>query len=567
MPTLREDPQDAEIASHKLLVRAGMIRKNVSGIYTYLPLGYRVIRKIEQIVRQEMENSGSIECLLSAVQPAEIWQASGRWDTFGPEMFKLHDRNERNFCLGPTHEEYFTTVIKDNIRSYKQLPLNLYQIQTKYRDEKRPRFGVIRAREFIMKDAYSFDTGVEGMEESYMEMWRAYERSFDRMKIDYKIVEGDSGAMGGRKSHEFIALAESGEGEIFYCTKCDYAATDEKAAVDYKFEETDELKELEEIHTPDIKTIEQLEEFLKIDASHFAKIIIFKHISGEIIAALIPGDRELNEIKLFNAAKVNSFDMESASEEDIFKLTGAKAGFSGPIGLKDAKLYIDERLTKMKNLVVGANKDDMHIKNTNYKRDFDGIIVKDLLQAREGDICPKCGNETHIERGIEIGNIFQLGTKYAESLHASYLDKDGKENPIYMGSYGIGVSRTLAAIVEQFHDENGIIWPLIVAPYQIIITLINKKDEQQTRLATEIYEELKAKGYEVLLDDRDERAGVKFNDRDLIGIPLRVTVGKKASENIVEFSKRTDMKNEEIEKSILFDYINEAFLENEVIFL
>lgn len=547
MPTLREVPSDAEIPSHQLLLRAGMVRVNVSGIYTYLPLGLRVIKKIEEITRQEMDRAGSQETLLSAVQPKEIWETSGRWDTFGPEMFKLKDRHDRDFCLGPTHEEYFTTLVKDEVKSYKQLPFNLYQIQTKYRDEKRPRFGVIRAREFIMKDAYSFDKDPEGMKESYRQMWEAYEKAFDRMDIKYRVVQGDSGAMGGSDSHEFIALSNVGEGVIAYSDNSDYAATDEKAKVIIDVEESGEELDIEEIHTPGIKTIEELAEFMKEDKSKFAKMVIYETINNEIIIALIPGHRQLNETKLFNAAKVNDFDIEIASDESIKKLTGGDPGFSGPINLKgDFKLFIDERLTRMKNLIVGANKTDYHLKNVNYKRDFEGIVVEDLLLVEEGDKDPESDGVLHLERGIEVGNIFQLGTKYSDSLGFNYLDENGKEKIVYMGSYGIGISRSMAAIIEQHHDEDGIIWPLSVAPYHIIITIINTKDESQIQLGEKLYEEYNNLGFDVLLDDRKERPGVKFKDRDLIGIPLRITVGKRASENIVEFSTRLKKENEEL---------------------
>lgn len=547
MPTLREVPSDAEIPSHQLLLRAGMVRVNVSGIYTYLPLGLRVIKKIEEITRQEMDRAGSQETLLSAVQPKEIWETSGRWDTFGPEMFKLKDRHDRDFCLGPTHEEYFTTLVKDEVKSYKQLPFNLYQIQTKYRDEKRPRFGVIRAREFIMKDAYSFDKDPEGMKESYRQMWEAYEKTFDRMDIKYRVVQGDSGAMGGSDSHEFIALSNVGEGVIAYSDNSDYAATDEKAKVIIDVEESGEELDIEEIHTPGIKTIEELAEFMKEDKSKFAKMVIYETTNKEIIIALIPGHRQLNETKLFNAAKVNDFDIEIASDESIKKLTGGDPGFSGPINLKgDFKLFIDERLTRMKNLIVGANKTDYHLKNVNYKRDFEGIVVEDLLLVEEEDKDPESDGVLHLERGIEVGNIFQLGTKYSDSLGFNYLDENGKEQIVYMGSYGIGISRSMAAIIEQHHDEDGIIWPLSVAPYHIIITIINTKDESQIQLGEKLYEEYNNLGFDVLLDDRKERPGVKFKDRDLIGIPLRITVGKRASENIVEFSTRLKKENEEL---------------------
>lgn len=559
MPTLREVPSDAEIASHQLLLRAGMIRLNVSGIYSYLPLGYRVIRKIEEINREEMDRAGSQECHLSAVQSREMWEESGRWATFGPEMFKLKDRNSREFCLGPTHEEYFTTLVRDEIRSYKQLPLSLYQIQTKYRDEKRPRFGVIRAREFIMKDAYSFDKDKEGMEESYKNMWQAYEKIFERMNLDYTIVQGDSGAMGGNNSHEFIALSEYGEGVIAYSRDSNYAATDEKAQVILDVDESGEEEELEEVHTPGITTIDDLADFLKIEKSKLAKMVIYEtFVDGkkEALIALIPGHRQLNETKFFNACKVNDFDVQVASDETIKEITGAEPGFSGPLGLKgEFKLFIDERLTRMKNLVVGANKTDYHIKNANYGRDFDGVVVDDLLLVEEGDKDPLSDGVLHLDRGIEVGNIFQLGTKYSKVLGFTYLDEDGKDQDVYMGSYGVGVSRCLAAIVEQHHDEDGIIWPMSVAPYELIITIVNPKDETQKGLGEKLYKEFSDLGVETLLDDRKERPGVKFKDRDLIGIPLRITVGKNAGENIVEFSTRREKANENVNTAEIIEKI------------
>lgn len=561
MPTLREVPSEAEIPSHKLLVKAGMIRKLVSGVYSYLPLGYRVIRKIEKIVREEMDRAGSQELLMSAIQPAELWQASGRWDNFGPEMFKLKDRNDRKFCLGPTHEEYFTNLIKDEIKSYKQLPLNLYQIQTKYRDEKRPRFGLIRGREFIMKDAYSFDKDEEGLKEAYLNMWTAYEKVFDRLKLRYKVVEGDSGAMGGSDSHEFMAMSEVGESLVAYCDSCDYAATDEKAKVVYELEVKDEDElQMEKIHTPNVGTIEELAEFLGICANNFVKSLIYKY-EDEIIVVMIPGDRELNIIKLCNSLGIAEHELELADAETVEEITGAKVGFAGPIGLKKkVRLILDSRVTKMKNFVVGANETDYHIKNVNYGRDFTGEVVEDLLVIKQGDRCPNCGAILKLDRGIEVGNIFQLGTKYSKSLGATFLDENGKEKPFVMGSYGIGVTRSMSAIIEQNHDENGIIWPLVVAPYHVIITVINTKKEEQMALGEKLYSELEDAGLEVLLDDRKERAGVKFNDRDLIGIPIRITVGKKAPENIVEYSLRKS-SNERVEISIdeIIERIKEEF--------
>ncbi|WFA07681.1 proline--tRNA ligase [Tissierella sp. Yu-01] len=565
MPTLREVPAEAELPSHQLLLRAGMMRKLVSGVYTYLPLGYRVIRKVEQICREEMDAAGSQEFLLSALQPKELWEASGRWQDFGPEMFRLTDRNEREFCLGPTHEEYFTSVIKDEVKSYKQLPLNIYQIQTKYRDEKRPRFGLMRGREFIMKDAYSFDVDEEAMEKAYQIMWDAYDKIFTRLKLKYKVVQGDTGAMGGKVSHEFMAMSDVGEGVVAYCDHCDYAATDEKAEVVYNvLEDNTEILEMERVHTPDVKTIDDLNKFLNIDKSKFGKALVYK-VAGKPVVAIIPGDRELNEVKLVNYLGVGEHELEIADEETIKEITGANKGFTGPVGLsKDARLLVDSRITKMKNIVVGGNETDYHLKNVNYGRDFEGEIVEDLLLVVEGDICPTCGETMKMDRGIEVGNIFQLGTKYSDSLNAKFLDEDGKEKSFVMGSYGVGVTRSVAAIVEQYHDEDGIQWPLVVAPYHVIITVVNAKNEEQIELGEKLYKELISLGYEVLLDDRNERVGVKFKDRDLIGIPIRVTVGKLAGENVVEYSLRDSKDKTEVNADTVKELVLDEFVKAEL---
>lgn len=561
MPTLREVPAEAEIPSHQLLLRGGMIRKLVSGVYTYLPLGYKVIRKVEEIIREEMDSAGSQEFLLSALQPRELWEASGRWKDFGPEMWRLKDRNEREFCLGPTHEEYFTSVIKDEIKSYKQLPLNIYQIQTKYRDEKRPRFGLMRGREFIMKDAYSFDVDEEALVKAYEIMWDAYDKVFNRLKLNYKVVQGDTGAMGGKVSHEFMAMSEVGEALVAYCDHCDYAATDEKADVVYNLgmEDEEEL-EMEKVLTPNIKTIEDLKNFLGIEKPKLGKALVYM-AAGKPVLAVIPGDRELNEVKLANYLQVGGFELELADEEVIKRLSKADKGFTGPVGIsKEARLLVDSRITKIKNMVVGGNETDYHIKNVNYGRDFVGEIVEDLLLISDGDVCPQCGKVLKMDRGIEVGNIFQLGTKYSESIGAKYLDENGKEKHFVMGSYGIGVTRSVAAIVEQYHDEKGIKWPLLVAPYHVSITIVNIKNEEQVALGEKLYKELSSLGYEVLLDDRNERAGVKFNDRDLIGIPIRVTVGKMAGENIVEYSLRNSEDKVEVNADQVASLVLDEFV-------
>ena len=546
MPTLKEDPQDAEIASHRLLLRAGMIRKSASGIYSYLPLGYRVIRKIEDLVREGMDKFDGQEVLMSALQPQEIWVESGRWDKFGEEMFRLKDRNDRDFCLGPTAEEYFTTLVRDELKSYKQLPLNIYQIQTKYRDEKRPRFGINRAREFTMKDAYSFDKDQAGLEASYQNMWEAYEYIFDRMGIDYRVVEGDSGLMGTGVSHEFIAMAETGEGIIVYSDESDYAATDEKAAVTYKITDKEEVKEMEEISTPNVKTMEELENFTSIPREKMAKAIALK-AEDQYFIVLIPGNRELNMNKFLNHVGISENEIEMMSDQDIKDITGGPAGFTGPIGLSDkVKLLIDSRISQMTNFVVGANKADAHYINVNYGRDFEAEVVEDLLVIEESDLGPN-GEKLEFARGIEVGNIFQLGEKYSKPLHATFLDENGKENYFVMGSYGIGITRSVTAIVEQNHDEDGIIWPENLAPYRVIITIVKNNDQDQVDLAEKIYQELTDKGVEVLLDDRNERPGVKFKDRDLIGIPHRITVGRDASQGIVEYSTRKEKENKNMD--------------------
>jgi len=560
MPTLREDPQDAEIASHKLLLRAGMIRKTAAGLYSYLPLGYRIVRKVENIVREEMDNYGSQEIHMPVTQPREIWEESGRWKTFGPEMFKLKDRNNREFCLGPTAEEYFTDLVKGEIKSYKQLPLNIYQIQTKYRDEKRPRFGINRSREFLMEDSYTFDVDEEAMREAYMNMWRAYEVVFNRLGLEYKIVAGDSGAMGGNSSHEFIALSDVGEGVICYSDDSDFAATDEKAYVYYKVEDENvEKLPSEKVLTPNCKTIEEVSDFLNVDAAHCLKAVDLM-VEGKPVIVFIPGDRELNMTKLIGYLKCPEHEIEMMEEKDILALNSSP-GFTGPIGL-DSRIIIDSRVTQMKNFVVGANEENYHIKNVNYGDDFEGEIVEDLLMVQEGDIDPETKSPLKFKRGIEVGNIFQLGQKYSKSMNATFLDENGKEQFFWMGSYGIGVTRSVSAIVEQNHDDKGMIWPLVVAPYHVIITVVNTKNEEQNTLAEKLYEKLLLQGVEVLLDDRKERVGVKFNDRDLIGIPLRITVGKKADEDIVEFSERKTLENVEMSSTEAYDKVMEIINAN-----
>lgn len=561
MPTLREVPGDAEIPSHQLLLRAGMIRKAASGIYSYLPLGQRVVQKVERIVREEMDRAGSQEIRVSVLQPKEIWEQSGRWKTFGPEMFKLTDRAEHEYCLGPTAEEYFTDLVHEELRSYKQLPLNLYQIQWKYRDEKRPRFGINRSREFLMKDAYSFDQDEEGMRRSYQEMWDAYVRVFDRLGIDYRIVRGDSGAMGGNRSHEFTALSEVGEGVIAYCEACDYAATDEKSAFRHVQVPAEELRTMERIDTPDIHTIQELTEFLNVAPERTIKAVCLR-VAGEPVFVYIPGERELNMAKLVAYLQVPEHEIEFLDDETIQQVTGANPGFIGPVGLPEGtRILVDRQITRRPNMIAGGNVTGTHIKNVNFGRDFEGEVAEDLLMVKEGDLCPVCGEPLHFARGIEVGNIFQLGTKYSAAMNATFLDENGVATPFVMGSYGIGITRTVSAIVEQNHDDKGIIWPIVAAPFAAIITIANMKAEEQVMLAEEMEAVLEARGLEVLLDDRNERPGVKFNDRDLIGIPLRITVGKKAGENIVEFSTRREMKNEEMSPAEALERVERAVKE------
>ena len=549
--TLREVPNEAEIPSHILLLRTGMIRKLVSGVYGFMPLGWRSVRKIEEIIREEMDRAGGQEIHMSAVQPAELWQESGRWFAYGPELWRLKDRNGRDFCLGPTHEEIFTDIIRSDVSSYRQLPVNLYQIQTKYRDEARPRFGLMRSREFIMKDAYSFDRDQEGLDKSYQEMYDTYERIFTRCGLTFRPVEADTGAIGGSNSHEFTALSEVGESEIAYCEACDMAATVERAAcVDAPATEDSELP-TEEVHTPGTKTIEEVADFLGIPQTKTVKALLFVTYDEEgkengYVAAFIRGDRELNMTKLVNALGIPEHSIEFADEEKMGAATGCVGGFTGPVGLHDCTIVADSELPGLKNLCAGACKVDYHMKNVNYGRDYKADIVTDIKTLKEGDPCPVCGAPVKHARGIEVGQVFKLGTKYSESMGAIYKDENQKDQLIVMGCYGIGVTRTLAAIVEQHHDENGIIWPVSVAPYHAIITVMKPEDEVQAQTAERIYKELMDAGVEVLLDDRKERPGVKFKDADLLGIPVRLTVGRGAPEGKIEYKLRRDAEKEEL---------------------
>lgn len=561
--TLREVPGEAEIASHQLMLRAGMIRKSATGIYTFMPNGVRVLKNVENIVREEMDRAGAQEFLASALIPANLWQESGRWDVMGSEMIRLKDRNGRDFCLGPTHEEVFTDLARNEIKSYKQLPLNLYQIQTKYRDERRPRFGVMRSREFIMKDAYSFDKDNEGLDISYMKMYEAYNKIFTRCDLEFSAVEADSGAMGGSGSAEFMVKSDIGEDEIAFCTGCNYAANTEKATSKLEDAEKEEEKELKKIATPDVRTIEELVTFFNTSNKKFAKTLIYK-ADGKVVAVMVRGDRSLNETKVSNALG-GIMELEMADAETVLKATSAEIGFAGPIGLQVDTLLVDEEVTRMSNFIVGANDTGYHYENVNYERDFNGI-VGDYKLVAEGDMCPKCGSPINIRRGVEVGHIFKLGTKYSESMGANYLDENGKEKPLVMGCYGIGINRTVAAIIEQHHDENGILWPMAVAPYKVIVMPANVKNEEQMNRAEKIYEDLKTRGVDVLLDDRNERVGVKFKDADLIGIPIRVTVGKKVVEDIVEFKLRKNQDIEEVNIEDVVGRIEKEFIANNLKF-
>ena len=524
-PTLREVPAEAEVVSHQLMLRAGFMRKAAGGIYTYLPLAWRVLKKIERIVREEMDAKGSQELLMPIVQPAEIWQESGRWDVYGAEMFRLQDRHNRCFCLGPTHEEMVTTLIRGDVRSYRQLPLSVYQIQNKYRDERRPRFGLMRGREFIMKDAYSFDRDEAGLDKSYQDMYDAYTNIFTRCGLNFRPVEADSGAIGGSGSHEFMVIADSGEAEIVFCTSCDYAANVEKAELFPLEAQEEAMLTKEEVVTPDCKTIADVCAYLKLPVDHSVKAVAYNSEKG-LILCFVRGDHEVNEIKVINTCGV--IDLEMATEEQL-AAAGTVGGYMGPVGIDNKKVIVvvDATVMKMHNVCCGANKEGYHFINVNPGRDFTPTYVADIRLIQEGDPCPHCGGEVSKARGLEVGQVFKLFTKYSSALKATYLDENGKEQPMVMGCYGVGVSRTMAAAIEQNYDDNGIIWPIEIAPYHVLVVPVNTKDEASAAKAEEIYMQLKKVGLETVIDDRNERPGVKFKDADLIGYPLRVVVGPK----------------------------------------
>ncbi len=544
--TLREYPSDAEVISHKMLGRAGFIKKLAPGVYTYQPLMWKVLKKIENIVREEMDNAGAQELLMPFVQPKELWEESGRWEVYGKELMRLKDRHNRDMCLGPTHEEIITSVARDGLKSYKQLPVNLYQIQSKFRDEIRPRYGLLRGREFIMKDAYSFDLDEAGLDKEYQNMARTYKRIFERCGLDTKMVQSDSGAIGGSVSHEFMVITDTdaGENDVFYCNDCDYSANSNhavsnlpEAVVDGK----DYFKETKVLDTPNTHTIDDLSKFLNIPSTLILKTLVYI-IDKVPVLALIRADKAVEETKLMNA--VGGIDIRIASSAEIAELMeqhgfSAIPGFIGPNGMKDIKIIADETVKDMKNFVVGINETDKHLVGANLEDlNVNDMQFADIRLVERGELCPQCGKPLQVTKGIEVGNIFKLGTKYSKPMNAVYTDINGKTHPYVMGCYGIGISRTAAAAVEAHYDEHGIKWPIAIAPYHVVIVPVNIKDELQMKVANEMYEKLQSAGIEVVLDDRDERAGVKFKDADLIGFPYRVTVGKTINDGFVEFKVR-----------------------------
>ncbi|MBI5972335.1 proline--tRNA ligase [Staphylococcus caledonicus] len=543
IPTMREVPAEAEALSHQLLLKAGLIKQSTSGIYSYLPLATRVLNNISRIIREEMERVDAVEILMPALQQAELWEESGRWGAYGPELMRLKDRNGREFALGPTHEEVVTSIVRDELKSYKRLPLTLFQIQSKFRDEQRPRFGLLRGREFIMKDAYSFHADEESLDQTYQDMYNAYSLIFKRVGINARPVVADSGAIGGNHTHEFMALSQIGEDTIVFSESSDYAANIEKAEVVYHpNEKHTEIAELEKIATPNVKTAQELADFLNRPLDEIVKTMIFK-IDGEFIMFLVRGHHELNEVKV--KAHFGTDNIEMATQDEIVNLLGAHPGSLGPIHDNDIKIYADNFVKDLNNLVVGANEDGYHYVNANIERDFNIDEYGDFRFILEGEQLSDGSGEAKFAEGIEVGQVFKLGTKYSESMNATFLDNQGKAQPLIMGCYGIGVSRTLSAIVEQNSDENGIIWPKSVTPFDLHLITINPKKEEQLELSNQLYSQLQQQ-YDVLYDDRQERAGVKFNDADLIGLPIRIVVGKRAAEGIVEVKVRQTGESEEV---------------------
>lgn len=560
LKTLKEEPKDAEVISHKLMVRAGMIKKLASGVYSYLPMGYRVLRKIENIVREELSKAGAQEVLMPVIQPAELWQESGRWNKMGQEMMRIKDRHDRDFVLGPTHEEVITDIVRREIKSYKELPVNLYQIQTKFRDEKRPRFGLMRGREFLMKDGYSFHTDEACLEEEYQNMRRAYSRIFSRCGLTFRAVEADSGAIGGDTTHEIMVLAESGEDDVIYCSHCDYAANIEKAESSINLENlNEEMSELVKVSTPNKQSIEEVAEFLNLPMDKTVKAMVFK-VDGNYVIALIRGDYEINDVKLKNILRAS--DIELASNEEIEKI-GLVKGFIGGVGIKNIKIVADLTVKNMKNYVTGANEADYHFINTNHEKDYEINDFADIRTVKVGEKCPRCKDgELKIARGIEVGQVFKLGKKYSSAMNCVYLDENGKSCEMVMGCYGIGVSRTMAATIEQNYDENGIIWPMSIAPYHVDVIPANVKDNEQMKTADIIYQKLLEEGVEVVIDDRDERAGFKFKDADLIGFPIKIIAGKGVTNGKVEMVCRKTGEKEELNIDEVVDRVKKLIKES-----
>jgi prolyl-tRNA synthetase len=537
-PTLREDPSEAEIVSHKLMLRGGYIRKLAAGVYTFLPLGFRVLNKVANIIREEMDRAGAQEVLMPTLLPAELWKETGRWDIYGKELFRIKDRHDREFCLGPTHEEVITDLAKTAIRSYKQLPVTLYQIQTKFRDEIRPRFGLMRGREFLMKDAYSFHSSQESLDKEYQNMYNTYCRIFDRLGLKYRVVEADSGLIGGGYSQEFMVLADTGEEEIFHCSGCAYSASRESAGIgEYKMSRVaSHESRVEDVHTPNVRTVEEVSAFLKIKPSQLIKTLIYETERGAI-AALVRGDHAINEAKLKKVAGVE--DLRLADAAVIKKVTGAPVGFAGPVGLKGVQIIADNAVPFIEDGASGANKEDHHLVHLAYGRDYKADLTGDIRFAVHQDKCPRCEQgKFETSRGIEVGHIFKLGTKYSDKMKCVYLDEGNQEKTMIMGCYGIGVGRTAAAAIEQNHDKDGIVWPLPLAPFQIAIVPANMAEKEQAEVAEKIYQDCLSAGIAALLDDRDERMGVKLKDIDLIGIPYKLIIGKALKEGKVELKDR-----------------------------
>ncbi|MGO2039758.1 MAG: proline--tRNA ligase [Staphylococcus equorum] len=556
IPTMKEVPAGAEALSHRLLLKAGLIKQSTSGIYSYLSIAARVLNNIEAIVREEMERIDAVEILMPALQPSELWEESGRWSAYGPELMRLQDRNGRQFALGPTHEEVVTSIVRDELKSYKQLPMTLFQIQSKFRDEKRPRFGLLRGREFIMKDAYSFHADEASLDEAYEDMYHAYGRIFNRVGINARPVVADSGAIGGSHTHEFMALSEIGEDTIVYSEQSDYAANIEKAEVVYHpNKKHEDVQPLTKIETPNVHTAQDLATFLNKPLDEITKSMIF-NVDGEFILVLVRGHHEINDIKL--KAYFGTDNVELATEDEIINILGAKPGSLGPVFDKDIKIYADNFIQDLNNIVVGANEDGYHLLNANVDRDFEVEAYGDFRFILEGELLADSSDKAHFAEGIEVGQVFKLGTKYSESMNATFLNDQGRAQPLLMGCYGIGISRTLSAIVEQNNDENGIIWPKSVTPFELHLITINPKKDDQRELADQLYTQLK-ENYDVLYDDRKERAGVKFNDADLIGLPIRIVVGKNAAEGIVEVKRRDTGDSEDVHIDNLINYVNELY--------